>query len=63
MFSYQKHFPNSPIQLTVCFADRELGLELRQRVWDETRDVLIDAFPETAPFFATLSTEPVASLK
>ncbi|KAK7923584.1 3-oxoacyl-reductase [Apiospora marii] len=45
------------------YMDRELGLELRQRVWDETKQVLIDAFPETASFFATLSTEPVVSLK
>ncbi|KAK7968825.1 retinol dehydrogenase 14 [Apiospora saccharicola] len=43
------------------YMDRELGLELRQRVWDETKQVLIDAFPETDAFFATLSTEPVVS--
>ncbi|KAK8054974.1 short-chain dehydrogenase [Apiospora rasikravindrae] len=45
------------------YMDRELGLELRERVWSETKKVLVDTFPETESFFATLSTEPVASLK
>ncbi|KAK8043750.1 short-chain dehydrogenase/reductase family protein [Apiospora phragmitis] len=44
------------------YMDRELGLELRRRVWSETKQVLIDTFPETEPFFASLS-EPAVSPK
>ncbi|KAK7990020.1 DSS1/SEM1 family-domain-containing protein [Apiospora arundinis] len=44
------------------YMDRKLGLEMRSRVWSETREALIEAVPETESFFTALSDETAVLL-